>query len=224
MADNEENPIRTQLRDLKVLQGCPEKCGFTTFPASPQEAFTRWLQEAVEAGVKEPHAMTLSTVDAQGCPDARVLILKNVDHRGWHFAIKADSPKGHQLSSNGHAALTFYWPDQGRQIRVRGKAYPLPVDESRRDFADRPSSSKVSALASKQSQVLRDENQLLQALDVARRTVEENPGLFLPGWTVYTVDPTTVEFWQGTQSRLHQRLSYSFEAEEGTWVKQTLWP
>ncbi|KAI8162701.1 hypothetical protein K4K54_005824 [Colletotrichum sp. SAR 10_86] len=224
MADNEGNAVRTQLRNLKVLQGCLEKCDFTTFPASPQEAFTRWLQEAVEAGVKEPHAMTLSTVDAQGCPDARVLILKNVDHRGWHFAIKADSPKGHQLSSNGHAALTFYWPDQGRQIRVRGRAYPLPVDESRRDFADRPSSSKVSALASKQSQALRDEHHLLQALDVAHRTVEDDPDLVLAGWTVYTVDPTTVEFWQGAQNRLHQRLSYSIGLEEGTWEKQLLWP
>ncbi|KAE8139242.1 hypothetical protein BDV38DRAFT_270090 [Aspergillus pseudotamarii] len=140
MAD--QGNIRTQLRNLPVLEGPFAKVNFANFPDTPQDAFRRWLDEAIMAGVKEPHAMTLATVDEQGYPDARVLILKNVDDRGWHFAVKADSPKAQQLETNGHAALTFYWPQVGRQIRLRGTAMPLPEAECREDFAERPFKSR----------------------------------------------------------------------------------
>ncbi|KAB8222930.1 hypothetical protein BDV33DRAFT_189356 [Aspergillus novoparasiticus] len=141
----EQDNIRTQLRNLPVLEGPFAEVNFANFPDTPQDAFRMWLGEAIKAGVKEPHAMTLATVDEQGYPDARVLILKNVDARGWHFAVKADSPKAQQLEANGCAALTFYWPQVGRQIRVRGTAIQLPEAECREDFAERPFKSKLNA-------------------------------------------------------------------------------
>ncbi|KAE8419525.1 hypothetical protein BDV36DRAFT_282171 [Aspergillus pseudocaelatus] len=145
MAD--QGNIRTRLRNLPVLEGPFAKVNFANFPDTPQDAFRMWLDEAMMAGVKEPHAMTLATVDEQGYPDARVLILKNVDDRGWHFAVKADSPKAQQLETNGRAALTFYWPQVGRQIRLRGTAMPLPEAECREDFAERPFKSRGQTIA-----------------------------------------------------------------------------
>ncbi|KAJ5988129.1 hypothetical protein N7481_003339 [Penicillium waksmanii] len=113
-------PFRTTLRTTKVLQGPFHPLSITNLPSTPQSAFKTWYQEALDSDVREPHAMTLSTVDTSGYPDGRVLILKNLDSRGWHFAIKADSPKGQQLANNPRCALTFYWPGMARQIRVRG--------------------------------------------------------------------------------------------------------
>ncbi|KAM0226510.1 hypothetical protein ACHAQD_000432 [Fusarium lateritium] len=224
MSVAEQDTIRNELRNLIVLEGPVEKCDFSTFPSAPEEAFRKWLKEAIEAGVKEPHAMTISTVDEDGCPDARVLILKNVDARGWHFAIKGNSPKGRQLAGNQHTALTFYWPDQGRQIRIRGKAVALPDDECEQDFADRPLSSKIAALGSKQSQVLQDVDEIEKNMDSVRREFEDNAQMALPDWKVYAVAPKTVEFWQGSKDRLHQRLQYKLVSEGQQWEKQLLWP
>ncbi|KAM0545753.1 hypothetical protein ACHAPJ_011177 [Fusarium lateritium] len=196
---------------------------FDAFPETPQRAFEVWLDEAIGAKVPEPHSMTLSTTDQDGQPDARVLILKNVDDRGWHFAIKADSPKGRQISTNNKVALTFYWPTIGRQIRLRGRANLLPRNECDEDFAARSSGSKIAAMASKQSQPLRDlqelDAQLREALIKAER---EKPTS--EGWMVYAVDPGTVEFWQASSDRLHQRLNYSWDAVRGSWCKEILWP
>ncbi|KAM5343917.1 hypothetical protein ACJ41O_012454 [Fusarium nematophilum] len=218
------NSLREQLRNLKVLQGPLEAPNFDTFPATPHEAFTAWLQEAIAAGVKEPHAMTLSTVDEHGRPDARVLILKNSDERGFHLAIKADSPKGAQIAAHKHVALTFYWPEQGRQVRIRGAATQLLENECKKDFSDRPLESRIGAIASKQSQVLEDPGQLLEAVNSARRRLEDDPDFDMPGWKVYVVEPEAVEFWQGASDRLHQRLQYVAGSEIGTWKKQLLWP
>ncbi|KAM0351831.1 hypothetical protein ACHAPU_002344 [Fusarium lateritium] len=224
MTSNEHDSIRSELRNLKVLQGPTEKCNFDTFPSTPEEAFRKWLKEAIEADVKEPHAMTLSTVDEEGCPDARVLILKNVDARGWHFAIKGNSPKGTQLAGNPNAALTFYWPDQGRQIRIRGKAIALPQEECQRDFADRPLSSKVAALGSKQSQVLGDADQVQKNMESTQREFGGNVDMVLLDWEVYAVRPTSVEFWQGSKDRLHQRLRYVRDSTGEKWERHLLWP
>ena len=224
MAAPESNSLRRELRNLKVLQGPLQKCDFDSFPGTPQEAFQRWLHEAVAAGVKEPHAMTVSTVDDDGWPDARVLILKGVDHRGWHFAAKANSPKGRQADGNGHAALTFYWVDQGRQIRIRGKVLRLPRSECDADFDSRPLSSKISALSSKQSEVLEDEGHLRQALEHTRSIVKTGEDVRSLEWIVYAVEPAIVEFWQGAADRLHQRLQYKMKAGEQVWEKSLLWP
>lgn len=128
---------RQRLRDLKALEGPFDPVDFSAVGDSPQALFLDWLDEAIAAGIAEPHAMTLSTVDAEGHPDARMLILKNVDDRGWHFAISAASPKGRQIEANPAVALTFYWQNLGRQVRIRGRAVALDAAECAQDFLAR---------------------------------------------------------------------------------------
>ncbi|KAJ5929806.1 pyridoxamine 5'-phosphate oxidase [Penicillium verhagenii] len=172
----------------------------------------------------EPHAMTLSTVDENGYPDARVLILKNVDDRGWHFAVKADSPKGKQLQKNGRAALTFYWPQVARQVRVKGKAIALSDEESAVDYQSRPLASRISAVASDQSEVLPEWEELARNLAETKLKMSENPLIGVNKWRVYAVLPTIVEFWQGSETRLHRRLRYSYKDEQNEWQRDLLWP
>ena len=219
-----DDSLRTKLRTLKSLAGPFQDVNLDELPDTPHEAFELWLDEAIAAGVKEPHAMTLSTVDERGWPDARVLILKNVDSRGWHFAVNADSPKGQQIAGNNHVALSFYWPQLGRQIRLRGVASRLPDAECAQDFAARPLGSKVSAMATKQSRVLQGRDELLRAVGEAQKTIVEDPDQLLPKWTVYAVAPEAAEFWQGATDRLHQRLQYVPGIRSGQWQKQLLWP
>lgn len=220
-----QNSVRKQLRALGVLKGSPTNPpGFESFPVTPHEAFERWLSDAINYGVVEPHAMVLSTVSKDNAPDARVLILKDVDSRGWHFAIKAASTKGEQIANNSQVALTFYWKEQARQIRLQGRAQQLPEDECAKDFADRPRDSKISAVASKQSAILASRDELLEAVKETKHTFsEEAEGLAASGWKVYAVAPKVMELWQGAQDRLHHRLRYTL-GEEGQWKKQLLWP
>jgi pyridoxamine 5'-phosphate oxidase len=167
--------------------------------------------------------LTLSTVDSAGYPDARVVILKDIDSRGWHFAIRSDSPKGIQISQNNHVALTFFWPEVGRSIRIRGKAVLVSEEECRQDFGDRPVGSKIAALASRQSEVLGDREELMKKVEDVTRSVEEGEQGGLD-WRVYAVEPDVVEFWQGSSDRLHHRVRFSRgEGDEG-WVKELLWP
>ncbi|ERT01412.1 pyridoxamine 5'-phosphate oxidase [Sporothrix schenckii 1099-18] len=215
--DNDQ--IRSLLRNLPSLKGPYAPVDWAAFPTTPQAAFVRWLRDAIAEGGKtaaasatpyEPHAMTVSTVDAEGLPDARVLILKNVDGRGWHFAVKAASPKGRQLMANSACCLTFYWSSLGRQVRIRGRALPLPVEECAADFLARPLASRVSAVASPQSEVMVDpatsENELSKRTAEAQALFDKDPEYVSPGWLVYAVAPTDVEFWQGATDRQHHRL------------------
>lgn len=212
------------LRGLPSLKGPFRPLDLGTFPSGPQEAFIDWLKDAIDNNTKEPHAMTLSTVDEDGFPDARVLILKNLDHRGWHFAIKADSPKGQQILKNPAVALTFYWPHLGRQVRIRGVATQLSAEESARDFFERPIGSKVTALASKQSEVLEDAEKLQQGLHNAQEKMRKEPDYVSPAWTVFAVAPRSVEFWQGATDRMHQRLRYETSPADEEWKKNMLYP
>jgi len=216
--------LKTRLRSLPSLKGPFVDWEIDTLPDTPQQAFQYWLNDAIEEGVKEPHAMTLSTVDSDGFPDARVLILKNVDERGWHFAIKANSPKGKQLAENPNVALTFYWPALGRQIRLRGQAVVLPDAECADDFLTRPEGSKISAMASRQSEILESQQELAKSLNDAHTFLSQNPEYIEPGWKVFAVQPRSIEFWQGATDRLHKRVIFSKMADESAWQKQMLWP
>ena len=218
-----DKTARELLRSLPSLKGPFEPLDLTAFPATPHEAFTDWLHIAIAHGIKEPHAMTLSTVDEDGFPDARVLILKNLDYRGWHFAIKADSPKGKQIINNPAVALTFYWPQLGRQIRIRGNAIELAAAESAKDFMDRPLGSKVAAVASKQSEIMEHGSALHENLVKAKEMILQNPDFVAPAWKVYAVAPKTVEFWQGGTDRMHQRLRYE-NSGHNQWTRHVLYP
>ena len=213
--------IRQRLRDLKALEGPFEPVDFGAAD-NPQALFLDWLEAAIAAGLAEPHAMTLSTVDAGGHPDARVLILKNLDERGWHFAVSAVSPKGRQIAANPAVALTFYWQALGRQVRIRGRAVALDAGESAQDLLARSVDARANVLLAKQSEPLDHPSSVAAAMTGARARIAAAPDLVSDDWQAYAVAPQTVEFWQGATDRLHQRLLFRREGEG--WAREWLWP
>ncbi|WP_033291464.1 pyridoxine/pyridoxamine 5'-phosphate oxidase [Amycolatopsis jejuensis] len=190
-------------------------------PDTPEELFLAWLTEAGEH-VLAPHAVTLSTVDEDGAPDARVVILKDVGAPGWAVATSSDSPKGQQLQANPRAALTFFWPGRGRQVRVRGTVAPAAPEVSAADFLARPPASRAEAYLGHQSEILDDPARLPEAAAAAERWVAENPDTAPETWTRYLVRPDSVEFWQAAHDRRHLRLRY--RRDGATWVRERLWP
>jgi pyridoxamine 5'-phosphate oxidase len=191
-------------------------------PDRPEALFVTWLAEAVEAGVAEPHAMTLSTVDADGAPDSRVLLLKDVDADGWQLAGSAASAKGVQLAATPKAALAFYWREQARQVRVRGDVEIAPRAVAEQDFRERSPSGRAASLIGEQSAVLASPHQLDERMAAARAQVEAAPDATPDHHTVYRVRPFAVEFWQGDHDRLHVRLRYRREGDG--WARELLWP
>jgi pyridoxamine 5'-phosphate oxidase len=213
---------RAFLRTLPVLTGSSPEFDVDTAPVEPLALFSAWLQHAVDAGVPEPHAMNISTVDAHGMPRARVLILKAVDEAGWHFAVNSISQKGHDLDANPVAALTFYWPSLVRQVRVVGPVVSDGATASAADFQARPLESRAMALTLRQSQPLLDPSELDTEIDKARRKLEDDPALVPDEWLSYAVQPVEVEFWQGARDRRHRRLRYQ-RVDDG-WDVSRLWP
>jgi pyridoxamine 5'-phosphate oxidase len=205
-----------------VLTGT--SAGFDTaeVPADPVSLFAEWLQQAVDAGVHEPHAMTLSTVDAQGMPRGRVLILKAVDPNGWHFAVSSVSQKGRDLAAHPAAALTFYWPALVRQVRITGVVVNDGPQASADDFLARPRGSRAMALTLRQSQPLADLAELDAEIDKACRKLDDDPSLVPAEWVSYAVRPNEVEFWEGSADRRHRRLSY--QRAGNRWDRTQLWP
>lgn len=213
---------RAYLRALPVLTGRGPQFDAGAAPDSPVELFGSWLQQAVAAGVPEPHAMTICTVDAQGLPRARVLILKAVDDDGWHFAVNTVSQKGRDLAANPVAALTFYWPSLVRQVRVVGPVIADGAAYSAADFLARPVGSRAMALTRRQSQPLTDPGELDTEIAKAQTALEREPGLVPDEWVSYAVRPSEVEFWQGATDRRHVRLAYR-RVDDG-WEMGQLWP
>ncbi|MFF5333546.1 pyridoxal 5'-phosphate synthase [Streptomyces sp. NPDC013181] len=199
-----------------------------TAPATPHALFLDWFAEAVAAGQPEPHTMSLATADADGLPDVRTLMLHDVDERGWHFATHSTSAKGGQLAARPYAALGFYWPVQGRQIRVRGPVTACPTAESAADLHARSTGALAAALVGRQSEILDSADDLGRAFDAAWRRAGEEPGAEVASWTRYVVEPREAEFFQGDAGRRHVRLRYRRTADvrtgAGTWERERLWP
>lgn len=210
------NSTRDLLRNLPSLAGPLWPFVTEDAPDQPQTLFLAWLADAIDASVSEPHAMTLSSVDGEGHPEARVLILKDVDHNGWHFASASDGPKGRQIAANPNVALTFHWQRFGRQVRIRGEAIALSAEASARDFAARSPSARAMAMVGRQSETLGERSEIGQALNAVQRDDAT------PSWTVYAVAARSVEFWQGDADRKHIRLRY--ERQTDGWSKALLWP
>jgi pyridoxamine 5'-phosphate oxidase len=176
--------------------------------ADPYRQFARWFDEALAAGVPEPNAMTLATVDATGQPAARIVLLKGVDAGGFVFHTNYDSRKGRDLAANARVALLFFWPELERQVRIEGSATHVDAKESDAYFAQRPRGSQLAAWASPQSSSVADR----AALEARFAAVE---GRFAaqvprpPHWGGIRVEADRFEFWQGRASRLHDRLAWS---------------
>src|SRR5690348_13668073 len=221
--------LRELLRSQRVFpDGMPE-FDPDEVPDEPVTLFLRWLEAALKDAVPAPHAMTLATADDQGRPSSRVLICKDVDGAGrWYFASGAASGKGRDLAANPYAALSFWWPQQGRQIRIRGTAVPAGSQASAADFLARPPASRAEALIGRQSEPLDDLAELDRALTEAQARVGADPGLLAPDWTLYALTADETEFWQGEEDRRHVRLRY-WRAGSGScsgsgWARELLWP
>ncbi|WP_405578314.1 pyridoxal 5'-phosphate synthase [Streptomyces sp. NBC_01190] len=214
--------LREVLRGLEVFAGELPVFATGELPTDPHELFTDWLLEAVRLGVREPHAMTVSTTGADGHPAARVLICKNVSTDGWQFAADAGSRKGRELTAHPAAALTFYWSSLARQVRVRGTVAPATAAESAADFLARSPGGRAEALLGRQSTPLADPAERDAEVRAAARRIEDDPGLVAPAWTLYTLRADKVEFWQGDRGRLHTRVEY--RRSDAGWERGLLWP
>ncbi|MCJ8008381.1 pyridoxal 5'-phosphate synthase [Lederbergia wuyishanensis] len=214
--------MKVLLRNLNVLKGSLGNFNTDDVPEDPHELFIEWLHIAIKKEVPEPHAMTLSTIDGNGHPDARVLILKNIDQNGWYFATSSESSKGKQLAEEAKVALTFYWSLLGKQVRIRGKAVEMGSERCAEDFLERSEIARAGALIGKQSNHLISREELDGELDRKLSDVKANPDLVYSSWKLYCVQADQVEFWQGSSDRKHIRLQYRFH--ENQWTRALLWP
>ncbi|MFK0257499.1 pyridoxal 5'-phosphate synthase [Streptomyces sp. NPDC090445] len=193
-------------------------------PDAPVPLFREWFVHAARAGQVEPHTMSLATVDAEGRPDVRILMLHDADSRGWHFASHATSAKGRQLAGQPDAALVFYWAAVGRQVRIRGRVTACGPQESRADLAVRSQGALAAALTGRQSEVLGSVRELAEASAAAWERAGAEPDAPAPTWTRYVLDPAEVEFFQGDAARRHVRLRYRRTPDASAWVRELLWP
>jgi pyridoxamine 5'-phosphate oxidase len=194
-----------------------------TFP-DPFQQFTLWMEETVAAKILEPNAMTLSTVNSQGRPSARIVLLKGLQDGAFVFYTNYDSQKAQDLAVYPFAALTFLWKEAERQVRIEGKIEKVSAEESTRYFQSRPKGSQIGAWASPQSQVIPNRQVLEEAVQKLETTYQHKDILPLPpNWGGYALVPDMVEFWQGRSSRLHDRIRYRL-GEHGEWMRERLAP
>ncbi|MFF8592514.1 pyridoxal 5'-phosphate synthase [Streptomyces sp. NPDC015220] len=193
-----------------------------TAPDAPLPLFAAWLARAAAAGEREPHTMSLATTDEAGHPDVRIVMLHGADAAGWSFATHSDSRKGRQLAARPHAALAFYWPVLGRQVRVRGPVVTAPPEQARADLRVRSTGALAAALTGHQSEVLGSLGELAEASESAWERAGRDPSAEVPSWTLYRLRPDEVEFFQGDARRRHVRLRYR-RAPDG-WARELLWP
>lgn len=173
------------------------------------EQLQDWLNYAIAQGVAEPNAMVLATADAEGRPSSRTVLCKGLDSRGVVFYTNYTSAKSHDLLNTRYASVTFPWYSLQRQVTVRGEVEKVNVSETAEYWAQRPRGSQLGAWASPQSQVVRSRRELENALAaVERRFADVENVPFPPHWGGWRIKPDTVEFWQGQQNRLHDRLRY----------------
>ena len=190
--------------------------------SDPFEQFNIWLEEALAADPLYAHAMSLATVDVDGQPSVRTVLLKGVNSQGFVFYSNIHSQKGQELAQNPKVSLLFHWLIQERQVRIEGTASQLSREEVAQYFHSRPRASQLSAWASRQSEVVDNRQQLLQQVTAAQQ-VFENREVDLPDdWGGYRVTPTKMEFWQGQSDRLHDRFLY--ERSGTVWQIQRLSP
>ncbi|MEV6192635.1 pyridoxal 5'-phosphate synthase [Streptomyces sp. NPDC051920] len=217
-----EPDLHELLRSLRVWDTELPAFAPEDAPADPLTLFTRWFAEAVAAGQAEPHTMTLATADEDGSPDVRTVMLHGADDDGWAFASHVTSRKGRQLAARPYAALGFYWPAQGRQVRLRGEVTTASPEESQADLHARSTGALAAALVGRQSEVLPSRAELDRASDAAWERAERIPDSPAPTWTLYRLRPDEVEFFQGDARRRHARLVY--RRTEAGWTTGLLWP
>jgi pyridoxamine 5'-phosphate oxidase len=191
--------------------------------ADPMAQFQKWLQQAIDAKLPEPTAMTLATADTQGRPSGRIVLLKAADDRGFVFFTNYSSRKGRELALNPNASLVLYWPELERQVCIAGSVGKVTTEESAKYFSSRPKGSRLAAWVSHQSETVASRSLLEKKLEelAAKHPGEDVP--LPPWWGGYCLAPARIEFWQGRANRLHDRFEYSKQLD-GRWLIGRLAP
>jgi pyridoxamine 5'-phosphate oxidase len=190
--------------------------------ADPLAQFSLWLDEAIASEVNEPTAMNVATVSAEGKPSARMVLLKGIEGQQFVFYSNYNSRKGQQIDATPHVALTFFWPELERQVRIEGRINKVASNVSDAYFQSRPYTSRVGTWASEQSRPLDSKTTLIKrAAFFAAKYIASVPRP--PHWGGYGITPERIEFWQGRPSRLHDRVVYALNAQ-GAWDKCCLYP
>jgi len=210
------------LADLRVDYAL-RKLSEQDVQADPVRQMIQWLDEAVEAKVSEPNAMTLATSDGTR-PSARIVLLKSIGADGLVFFTNYHSRKASQLDANPHAAVVFWWPELARQVRVEGTVMRVSAQASDEYFKTRPSLSRVAGAASPQSQVIASRQELERLFEEVEKKYPDGNVPRPVNWGGYCLRPLAFEFWQGRMNRLHDRIEYSWNENEGRWVIRRLAP
>jgi pyridoxamine 5'-phosphate oxidase len=193
--------------------------------ANPFDQFKEWWEEATSAEIDEVNAMTLATVDSNGKPSARIVLLKGYTHDGFVFFTNYESAKGQELAANPNAAILFFWKELERQIRIEGTVEKISEADSDAYFYSRPAGSRIGAWVSPQSKVIPGRNFLEENYQrLMLQYPDENQVPRPPHWGGYIVKPESFEFWQGRSSRLHDRLRFTKNNESSQWLRERLAP
>ena len=179
----------------------------------PFRQFELWFEQAIDSGIAEPNGMSLATVDADGQPWLRTVLLKLYDERGFVFFTNYESRKARQMETNQRVALLFPWVALGRQVKITGLAERIPAGESMKYFMTRPRGSQIGAWASPQSQVITSRSLLEAKVDEIKRKFADGDIPLPSFWGGFRVVPMTIEFWQARENRLHDRFVYALEGE-----------
>ena len=188
----------------------------------PIAQFTQWFEQALKAEVNEPNAMNVATVDLDGRPSSRIVLVKQFDARGFTWYTNYDSRKAQELRANPHAALLFFWSELERQVRIEGRVETTSAEESDKYFHSRPLKSRLSAIASQQSAPIANRAALEQNYEAVAAGAGEAPPR-PDNWGGFRLVPERIEFWQGRRSRFHDRIVYTRQ-EDGSWTRQRLQP
>jgi pyridoxamine 5'-phosphate oxidase len=209
IADIRKDYIQSSLLEVDVAE-------------NPIDQFSKWWQEAISAHIDEVNAMTLATASAAGVPSARIVLLKQYDENGFVFFTNYTSQKGKNIDENPFASLLFFWKELERQVRIVGSIHKLDASASDTYYHSRPDGSKIGAWVSPQSQVINNRAELESRVELFEQKFKTTPIQRPDFWGGYIVIPSSIEFWQGRSSRLHDRILYT--KKEVNWDIQRLAP
>ncbi len=197
-----------------------EQLDESKLPDDPFGLFALWMDDARISGTMDPTAMTLSTVDGDGFPSSRIVLLKKIESGALLFFTSYESRKAHEIAAGSKVAAHFYWPEMERQVRLEGRASKISENESDHYFQERPYASKIAARVSPQSRKIQDRSFLEKAFREQLKEYQESDHIPRPSdWGGYAIHPVRIEFWQGGKHRLHDRIEYTVDGDKWSRIR-----